>query len=100
MAGLYTTGLAKGRLPAHPGGTLSAYRTIAAAEGANAAALPPQPLWLSHAMLREAASLVLFGSGVGGLFRGWQPTMYRAALITAGLTVGYDQVRWAASLRV
>eukprot|EP01052_Picozoa_sp_SAG31_P022181 SAG31_NODE_1752_length_7351_cov_29.035852_2_plen_270_part_00 len=60
--GCYTTGLAAGRLPTYPGGTLAAYQSIIAADG------------------------------FAGLFRGWQPTMWRAALITAGLTVGYDQV--------
>ena len=31
--------------------------------------------------------------GLAGLYRGWQPTIIRAALVTVGLTVGYDQTK-------
>jgi hypothetical protein len=31
--------------------------------------------------------------GPSGMYRGWQPTMVRASLVTVGLTVGYDQTK-------
>jgi hypothetical protein len=41
----------------------------------------------------EQVTTIWRSNGFSGLYRGWEPNVARAAMITIGLTVGYDQTK-------